>query len=138
METKIIEQKENPLFNRKEIILEVSSTSSPKNDEASEMVSKQFSVPAEQIQIKGIYGKFGTQKFKIIANVYNSIADKEKTEVKTKKQREAEKKAELDRIKAEAEEKKKVAEEAEAAKAEAEKTTEEPKEENKPEDEKTE
>jgi len=103
METKIIEEKENPLFNRKEIVLEVSANVNPKNSEALEMVSKQFSTPAEQIKIKGIYGKFGTHKFKIFANIYKTIQDKEKTEVKTKQEKATEKKADEEAKKVEKE-----------------------------------
>jgi len=145
MENKIIEEKENLLFNRKEIVLEVSANVNPKNSEALEIVSKQFSTPAEQIKIKGIYGKFGTQKFKIVANIYKTIQDKEKTEVKTKQEKDAEKKAIEEAKKAETE--KKVAEEAAKAQAESKKpventeevkSEEKPVEENKPEEEKKE
>jgi ribosomal protein S24E len=130
MENKIIEEKENPLFNRKEVTLEVSSNVNPKNDEALKIISEQFSTPEEQIKIKGIYGKFGIQRFKIIANIYKTLADKEKTEVKTKQEKEAEKKAVEEMKKAEEERRKAEAE----AKAEAEKPTEENTEETKTEE----
>lgn len=102
MEIKITEQKESPLFNRKEIIAEIKSDSSPKNSEVSKLIAEKLSVSEENIKLNGIYGKFGTHIFTIYANVYDSIQDKEATETKTKKEREAEKKAEEEKAKAEA------------------------------------
>ena len=107
MELKIIKEKENPLFNRKEVVMELNSAVSPKNTEVLDLVSKKFSVPEEQIKLKGIYGKFGASIFEISANIYETVKDKEDTEIKTKKERDAEKKAFEDRIKATAEEMKK-------------------------------
>ncbi len=131
MEIKINKEEENPLYNRKEVVLEIVSNISPKNDEVLKAVAEKFSIPEEQIKVKGIYGKFGTTSFEVYANIYNTVKDKEETEVTTKKERDAKKKAELDRIKAAAEEKKKAEEEKkaaeEAAKAEAEKPAEEEK-----------
>lgn len=89
---KIIEQKENPLFGRKEIIVEVVSNVSPSNPEISKLISGKFSAPEDGVKVKGIYGSFGAHKFKVLANVYKSKEDKEKTERKTKKEIEAEKK----------------------------------------------
>jgi ribosomal protein S24E len=110
MEAKIIKEKENPLFNRNEIILEINSLTSPKNEEVLELISKKFSTPPEQIKVKGIYGKFGTNTFTIYGNVYKTVLDKEKTETKTKREREAEKKALEEAKKAEEERKKTEAE----------------------------
>jgi len=110
MELKIIEEKENPLFNRREIILEIKSKISPKNGEVLKLVSEKFSIPEEQVKLKGIYGKFGTSIFEVFANLYNTIKDKEETEIKTKKERDAEKKAFEENIKAIAEERKKAKE----------------------------
>lgn len=136
METKIIAQKENLLFKRKEILIEVTSNTNPTKQEILKILAEKFSVPEENIKLNGIYGNFGTSVFSVYANIYDSIADKDSTEIKTKKEKEAEKKAEADRIKSEAEEKKKIAEESAKAKEEAEKPaeenkTEEIKEENK-------
>ena len=44
-----------------------------------------FKVSEDSIKIKGIYGKFGSQTFEVIANIYSTIEDKNKTEQKTKK-----------------------------------------------------
>jgi ribosomal protein S24E len=110
MELKITKEKENPLFNRKEVVMEFNSAVSPKNEDILKLVSKKFSVPEEQVKLKGIYGKFGTHVFEIFANIYGTVKDKEETEIKTKKERNAEKKAIEDRIKATAEERKKASE----------------------------
>lgn len=136
MEIKITEQKESPLFKRKEIVAEITSESSPKNSEVSKLIAEKLSVSEENIKLNGIYGKFGTHVFTVYANVYDSIQDKESTETKTKKEREAEKKAEEERLKAEAEERTRKIEETpaptEETKAEAEKPAEENTEEVKP------
>lgn len=116
METKIIEEKENPVFNRKEVVLEVVSEISPSNNEISKLIAEKFSSSEDKIKIKGIYGNFGTQIFTVYASVYKTVEDKDKTEIKTKKERDAEKKAEEERIKVEAEAKKKAVEEAAKAK----------------------
>lgn len=131
MEIKIIKDIENKLFNRKEISGEVNLQASPTNLEILKLISEKFSVPEDAIKIKGIYGKFGTNNFKIEANIYPSKQDKEKIEHKTKKEIEAEKKAEEEHKKAE-EEKKKAVEEAKAAEKEKQESesTENPEEKN--------
>lgn len=111
MEMKIIEQKENPLFKRNEVLLEVTSNVSPKNSEILKAIAEKLSVPEENVKVRGIYGNFGTHVFSVYANVYKSSADKESTEVKTKKERDAEKKAAEEKMKAASEEKKKSKEE---------------------------
>jgi len=100
----ILQEKENPLFNRKEIILNINSQITPSTKETEELLAKKFSTKQENIKIKKILGKFGSRTFEISANIYDSKEDKEQTEIKTKKQREAEK-AKEERIKAEAKEK---------------------------------
>ena len=105
MNLKIIQEKQNELFKRKEVKAEIESNVTPSNIEALKMLAEHYKVSEDFIKIKGIYGKFGTKIFEIIANVYSSLEDKEKTEVKTKQEKEAIKKAEEERIKAEKEEK---------------------------------
>mgnify|MGYP001590975619 CR=1 FL=1 len=96
MELKIIQEKENPLFKRKEILAEINSEITPKIIEIESILSREFSKPAENIKIKRIKGKFGTKFFNIEANIYELMEDKEKTEIKTQKQRNAEKKARME------------------------------------------
>ncbi len=146
MKIKILEEKENPLFNRKEIKLEIEADVTPSHVEVEKLISEKFSTAPENIKINFIKGKFGIKKFLVITKIYKSKQDKDNTEIKTKKQREAEKKEAEDERKKLAEEKKKAEEEKvvaeETAKAEAEKSAEEkpevPKEETKPEESKEE
>ena len=81
---KVIEQKENPLFKRKEVKLIVESNKNPTIAEAENAVAEKFSCPLENIKVKSIKGKFGRNTFKISANVYTSEKDKQKTEPKAK------------------------------------------------------
>lgn len=128
MEMKILEEIENKLFNRREIKLEVEAEVTPSHVEVEKLISEKFSTAAENIKINKIEGKFGIKKFLIILKIYNSKADKDNFEIKTKKQREAEKKAIEEERKKATEEKKKAEEEKaaakEAAKIEAEKPAE--------------
>lgn len=87
-----VKEKENKLFNRKEIIMIVEAATVPKTSEALTEVAKKFSVHEDCVKINGVYGKFGVQSFEIKANVYHSKQDKDKIERKTKKEIEAEKK----------------------------------------------
>jgi ribosomal protein S24E len=77
---KILKQRENPFFNRKEIEIIVESKVAPKTSEAEEFIAKEFSTNSENVKIKKIKGKFGSNNFTIIANIYNSKEDKEKIE----------------------------------------------------------
>ena len=93
MELKILNQKENPLFKRKEIKAEAELIIVPSKKDVEEALSKKYSVSPENIKIKKIGGAFGSRVFEITANIYSSKEEKEKTEVKTQKERNAEKKA---------------------------------------------
>jgi len=92
MNIKIIDEKKNPLFNRKEIILEVESEITPSHSEAEKIVSEKFKTSSETFKIKKIYGRFGSKTFRINANVYSSKNEKEEIEAKSKKEKEAAKK----------------------------------------------
>ncbi len=108
---KILEEKENPLFNRNEVILEITNEVVPSNKEVEKLISEKFSSNPQKIKIKKIEGRFGSKNFKIIANIYSSENDKNNIEIKTKKQRDAEKKAAEEERKKAKEEKKKAEEE---------------------------
>lgn len=99
MELKIIQEKENPLFRRKEILAEINSQITPRTIEVENILSREFSKPVENIKIKRIKGNFGTKIFNVEANIYELMEDKEKTEIKTKKQRDAEKKIRMEGMK---------------------------------------
>lgn len=83
---KIIYEKENALFGRKEILGVLESEITPSRLEALKVISEKFKVPEENIKIKGIKGKFGSKVFNIEANVYSSKENKDLTELKKKKE----------------------------------------------------
>ena len=85
MTIKILTEKSNPLFGRKEITADLESTIAPSRSHVSELISKKFSTPQENVKIKSIHGKFGTQRFTITANVYSSKMAKDSIELKKKK-----------------------------------------------------
>jgi ribosomal protein S24E len=89
MEVKILKEKTNPLFHRKEIELLVSVDATPKTKEAEEIVANQFSSNSENVKIKKIHGNYGIKKFTIAANVYGSKESKDKTEIKPSKEKKA-------------------------------------------------
>ena len=93
-EFKITEEKENPLFNRKEIKGFIESEIVPSRAETLEILSKKFKVPKENIKIKKIIGKFGSKTFAVEANIYSLEQDKDSIELKKKKEKEPEKKDE--------------------------------------------
>ncbi len=87
MSLTILKQKENPLFNRKEIEANFEANVPPKINEAEEILSKEFSTNPESVKIKKIAGSFGSTNFMISANIYSSKEDKEKIEEKSKKEK---------------------------------------------------
>ena len=89
MKTKIIDEKKNPLFDRKEVILEVESEITPSHIEAGKIISEKFKTSPEVFKIKKIQGNFGSKVFKISANIYSSKEEKENTEAKSKKEKDA-------------------------------------------------
>jgi len=82
---KIINQKENILFNRKEIYAELESATTPKKQDIEKSLSEKFEVPPENIEVKKVERKFGSKYFHVIAFVYDSKELKEQIEVKPKK-----------------------------------------------------
>ena len=87
MELNILTEKENPLFKRKEIQVIIEAEKAPTKDEAAKMLADSFSSKQESIQVKKIEGKFGSNNFKIDANIYHSEEDKLKTEPKPKEKK---------------------------------------------------
>jgi len=85
---KVVEEKDNPLFKRREIELEAESHVTPSHSETEKLISEKFSAKAENIKIKKILGSFGSNIFRITANIYQSKEDKERTEKKQKKKKE--------------------------------------------------
>jgi len=86
---KILEQKENPLFKRKEVEVSVDSEITPSHTEVEKLISEKFSTEIENIKIKKIHGKFGSKNFLISAKIYESQEEKDRTEQKSKKLKKA-------------------------------------------------
>ncbi len=91
---KILAQRENPLFNRKEIEIVIETNIAPKISETEEFIAKEFSTSNENVKVKKVKGRFGSTNFTITANIYHSKEDKDKIEPKSKKEK---KKAEEDK-----------------------------------------
>jgi len=89
---KIISEKENHLFKRKEIVLEVHSEISPNKKLVVEKIAEKFSVSPDVVAVKKIHGIFGSHIFKIICTIYKNKEDKETFEKETKKLKSEEKK----------------------------------------------
>lgn len=83
---KILNEKENPLFSRKEIQVGVEAEITPSHLNVEKLISEKFSIPVENIKIKKISGKFGSKTFIITANIYSSKEDKNKIESEKKKE----------------------------------------------------
>jgi ribosomal protein S24E len=81
----IITQKQNPAFNRKELVLSIDTNVTPKISEAEAFIAKEFSSSAENVKIREIKGRFGSTNFVITANIYSSKEEKDKIEDKAKK-----------------------------------------------------
>ena len=88
---KILKQRENPLFNRKEIEISIETNIAPRLSETEAFVAKEFSTNHENVKIKKIKGRFGSNNFIITANIYHSKEDKDKIEPKSKKEKQTEK-----------------------------------------------
>lgn len=84
MDLKITQEKENPLFNRKEFQLEVQSKVTPSRAEIGKLISEKFSTPIDNIEIKKINGKFGSNSFNIATFIYKSKEDRMNTESRPK------------------------------------------------------
>jgi ribosomal protein S24E len=103
MEANILMERENPLFSRKEIILEITADVTLSKDEAKRVISEKFSSDESLIRIRVIKGKFGSRVFSVVADIYDSVNEFNRVVKKTKQEIEAEKKAEEERLKAEEE-----------------------------------
>ena len=80
----ILKEKKNPVFDRKEIEVNVKMDVSPKIKEAEELIGKEFSANPENVKIKKVKGRFGSNNFIITANIYSSKEEKDKVETKIK------------------------------------------------------
>ena len=65
----VLEDKENFLFNRKEVKIIVKSEKNPSYDEALNLLVQEFKAEKENIVLKEVKGKFGTNTFLISAGI---------------------------------------------------------------------
>jgi len=86
---KILNHRENPLFNRKEVEISIEADVTPKISEAEVFIAKEFSSSTDNVKIKKIRGRFGSNNFIINAKIYHTKEDKEEIEPKSRKERKA-------------------------------------------------
>jgi len=84
MNLKIINEKENSLYSRKEIVIEIKKEIIPKTTEMEALLSEKFSVPVETIKVNKISAGFGSDIFTIHAKIYKSKEEKEAIEPRVK------------------------------------------------------
>jgi len=101
MELNIIDETENSLFNRKEITASIKTDSSPQRYDVMQKLAEKYSTDLDNIKIKGIKGNFGSNEYKVEANVYSTKEEKENVEGKKKKDDEIKKKLEEEKKAAE-------------------------------------
>lgn len=84
-EFKIINERDNPLFNRKEIEGIMKADKTPSYSDVMNLIADKYSVKLETIKVKEIKGKFGIREFNVKVNIYDSEEDKKKIEFFSKK-----------------------------------------------------
>lgn len=104
MELNITQEKQNPLFNRKEILGTIKADNPPKKQELAQELGNKFSAAPEAIRIVEIKGQYGIKEFNFKANIYESKKEKNEIELISKKEREKEKSAETSKEEAKTEE----------------------------------
>lgn len=93
---------QNPLFGRKEVIIEVNKDEyEPTYKNAINIIAEKFSISKESFKINKIDVEFGSKTFKIHANVYSSPEEKSRLEKDSKKEQEAVQKMEEEKKQAE-------------------------------------
>ena len=89
----VIEDKQNGMLRRRELKVIADAGKTPSMGEARKLIAEHFKESEENIVVNNVKGKFGRKTFLIVACVYANKEDMEKTEIKSKKKRDAEKKA---------------------------------------------
>ena len=85
-ELKIVEEKRNELFARKEIkAVYTSDKATPSNAEVIKELAKATGAKEECVEVKHIYQKYGKLQSEISANVYDKEAPKKKVKSKDAK-----------------------------------------------------
>ncbi|MEM4325921.1 MAG: hypothetical protein QXU40_01315 [Candidatus Pacearchaeota archaeon] len=87
MRLKTIDEKENPLFKRKEVKCVLECPSIPSRSNIINFLSEKFSIPKENIKIRKISGRFGTNLVDVEAALYSCKEEKKRLEILKKKER---------------------------------------------------
>ncbi|GIU68225.1 MAG: hypothetical protein KatS3mg001_075 [Candidatus Pacearchaeota archaeon] len=95
MKIHIEEEKENKIFERKEIRGKIESEKIPSREELLDILSKNYKTDKENIKIASIKGSFGSRIFNFEARIYKNKEQKNLIEFKKKKEAELEKKQSL-------------------------------------------
>jgi len=80
----IISKKNNPTLKREEIVVSFESLGTPSKTDAAKIVSDLTKKTDDVISVRNIFGKFGSKKYNIHADVYSSVEDRQKNEIKRK------------------------------------------------------
>lgn len=96
---KVVREIDNPLFKRKEVELTVRAKINPSKNEVDKMLSEKYSSNPDKIRIKKIDSQFGSNEFRITANIYETREDMFNTERFSKKEKEKIKKVEEEKNK---------------------------------------
>jgi ribosomal protein S24E len=83
----ILEEFENKLLKRKEVLVSGEYEINPGIERVTEEISKKFKADKEKIVVRRIISEFGKKLFKIEAFIYNSVEDKTKVEPKPKEKK---------------------------------------------------
>jgi len=81
---KIILERENSLFSRKEIVAEIKTAGSPKRTDIETILSQKFSTTPDSVKVEKIIPKFSSDIFTIYAKIYKSADEKNSIEPKAK------------------------------------------------------
>jgi len=72
MSLKVVNERENTLFSRKEVKFVFESDKIPSKSEAKKMIGDYYSTDSELVRIDNIKGTFGANIITLIADIYDS------------------------------------------------------------------
>ena len=84
-EFKVVNEKENLLFGRKEIIIKIQSPILPSQADIKKNVSEKYSTDLKNIKIRNISANYGSKDFSADVFVYKNEKDKKDIELAKKK-----------------------------------------------------
>ncbi len=87
MNSEILNERKNALFGRNEIEMSLEAETSPSHEEVQKLVSEKISSPIENLAIKKISNRFGSNNFIVKVFVYDSEEQKNKIEPKLKERK---------------------------------------------------